>query len=259
MNQKALNTFILRLLASIAAATISAFVIRQTLSTTINADFVSTGWLFGTFGTIYALITAFILIEVWNQYNSLESAMSQEAKVITSIWNYTDYLNDPKISRSMRLTLMAYLNKVINTEIDSMGANKLVAHPSSELSQIMRVIDSIKFDDDRDSSAFKSLIQSFENLSGARMNRLSQGSTRIPVLLKVFFDLVSMFFLIIYSLQMFISTPLYIFTVILISTVVLFVRTIIYDLDNPFAGIWNISTDSYNNAKQFITQSSHED
>lgn len=258
MNRRALFQTVILIIAQIAFATILAYFIHTQFSTVINADFVSTGWLFGTFGTLYALITAFILVEVWNQYNALDSAVATEAKVLTSIWNYTDYLNDTKVSQSMYQALTSYLRTTAEKEVIAMGHNQTLAHPSPELSQILRVIDNVKFDDPRDASAFKALIQSFENLSSSRMSRISQGATRIPTLLKLFFNLVTFTFLSIYILQMFVSLPLYLLTVVIISTIVLFVRAIIFDLDNPFKGIWNLSIEPYNNALHFIDQSQHQ-
>ena len=258
MNNLALNKFILTTFLSITAVTIVAYFLRNSLQTIITDNAVSTGWLFGTFGTIYALITAFVLVEVWGQYNALDSALGSEAKVLTSLWNYTDYLNDDKVSRAMQPALLKYIDQITTKELSQMGANQIIVHPSPELTAIMEVIDGITFDDPRDASAFKSIIQSFENLSTARMSRISQGTTRMPALLKIFFEMVTFSFLGIYLLQVYTNTPLYLVTVAVLSTVVLFVRAIILDLDNPFDGIWNISAETYQNARDYIRGTKHK-
>lgn len=221
-----------------------------------NASILST--LFNTLGGIYALVTAFVLVEVWSQYNNLDSALSSEAKVLTSLWNYTDYLNDKNVSKAMKTSLTSYITTVLNVEVPAMANNQTLVHPSKELTGIMQVIDQIKFNDPRDASAFKSIIQSFENLSTQRMGRISQGSTRIPITLRAFFEMVSYAFLGSFLLQSFTHQGLYLISVGSLSLIVFYVREIILDLDNPFDGLWNVSTHSYHQALDYINQSRHE-
>lgn len=257
MNQKALNKVLLKLSLSVIALTVFAYFLRLELGDIMIANASSTAVFFSTIGSMYALITAFVLVEVWGQYNALDSALASEAKVLTSLWNYTDYLNDDKVSKAMHKAIINYIDVTTGKEIQMMGQNQPIKHPSPELTDIMKVIDSIQFNDPRDASAFKSIIQSFENLSTMRMSRISQGKTRLPTLLEAFFELVSFTFLGSYMLQVYANTPLYILSTAVLAAIVIFVRHIILDLDNPFDGIWCISTETYQNARDYINASHH--
>ena len=63
-------------------------------------DSANFGWFLGVIGTIYTLITAFIIVQVWGQFNGLSTLLGKEAKCICSLWNFTDYLNDNQASRA---------------------------------------------------------------------------------------------------------------------------------------------------------------
>lgn len=248
---------VVRMASSLVGVIILGYIAQASFSDIFAQNSSILSVLFNTLGGMYALVTAFVLVEVWSQYNSLESALTSEAKVLTSLWNYTDYLNDKKISLSMKHALISYIDNTVKNEIPIMGNNKKLSHPSNELIAIMRVIDQIKFNDHRDASAFKSIIQSFENLSSQRMSRISQGSARMPQLLKLFFEMVSFAYLGSYLMQTYTNIYLYLISLSVVGGIVLFVRFIIYDLDNPFDGVWNISTGAYLDSKDYISNSGH--
>ena len=91
---KLLKSVLLPLIISITLATIFGILLQSTVGKEyFLEDIGGIGWLLGVVGTIYTLVAAFTMVEVWNQFNNTSSLISREAKTIVSIWNYTDYLN----------------------------------------------------------------------------------------------------------------------------------------------------------------------
>ncbi len=48
----------------------------------------------GTYGTMYALITAFILVNAWNHFNEIKSTYAAETEALMHLWNFVDFLDD---------------------------------------------------------------------------------------------------------------------------------------------------------------------
>ena len=224
---------------------------------TLLRDENSAGWMLGVLGTIYALIGAFMLVSVWEQFNSLGGAISEEAQKITSIWNFTDYFNDDIASAKMQEVLSTYIDTVTVNEANVLAKNIRVVHPSQGLVAIMKVIDSIEFDDKRDESAFKAIIAAYEELSRVRSSRIQLSIERIPKLLRLLFLLMS-FLMILFGLShMFNSIALYISGVFGLSLIISLAYLIIDDLDNPFKGMWNADFEALDHAKMYINAVVH--
>jgi len=257
MNKKALVKDLVKYLGILAIILFIGYFTRSNFNEILLADEASIGWFWGVFGTLYALITAFVLVGVWEQFNGFSNEIAKEAKTITSIWNYTDYLDDTVISKKMEEALVAYLKTVSGSEAKKMARAARIVHPSKELVGIMEVIDKIKFDDPRDESAFKEIIRVYEELSTVRNERIESSVTRLPPLLKGFFVLISSVFVLGYLVHGFVNPVLYYSTLIAVSTIVFFANMIIFDMDNPVDGIWNVSFEAFKNSLSYIKSRKH--
>lgn len=105
-------------------------------------------------GTIYTLVAAFTIVEVWGQFNTASNLLSKEAKAITSIWNYIDYLNDSTLDKSMKVALINYVQATIKHEHAEAAKGQRSNHPSAELLAIFHALDKITFNDKRDATVF---------------------------------------------------------------------------------------------------------
>lgn len=257
MNYKTLHNQLIKVIFAILLTLIIGYILRLLFNQILLEDEASVGWFFGVFGTFYTLITAFILVTVWTQYTSFEKLLAVEAKNISAIWNLTDYLNDKKVSQKMKGVLLKYIDSTVDKEMQEHTRGNKVDHPSRELVSILEVIDKINFDDKRDASIFQSIINAYEELSTSRAERIEHSVTRIPPILKLFFLLVSVLFVVIYMVHGFNNLYLYLFTLAVLTFIVKFSYIIITDLDNPFKGIWNISLESFINCRNFISSREH--
>lgn len=221
------------------------------------ADIGGIGWLLGVVGTIYTLVAAFTMVEVWNQFNNTSNLISREAKAIISIWNYTDYLNDRSLDQKMQKCLTTYLDTAMTIEHSQASSGVRSAQSSPEFIAILKVIDQIKFDDKRDASIFPILTQSYEELSTIRSDRLEAGVTRLPAMIKIFFISLSLMLMISYILVGYVHLPLYIIHTVFGASIISLTYKIILDLDNPFDGYWNLDYSAFTQAKDHIAGNRH--
>jgi len=208
-------------------------------------------------GTIYTLVAAFTIVEGWGQFNTVSNLLSKEAKAITSIWNYVDYLNDSKLDKSMKIALVNYVEATIEYEHAEAAKGKRSNHPSKELLAIFHTLDQITFNDKRDATVFPLIVTAYEDLSSIRSERIDASVTRLPAMLKFFFNTLTLFLMIGVSLIGFNVTILYALSIIAAAFVTSITYQIIFDLDNPFDGDWNISYEPFEEAKKYIEKNKH--
>ncbi|MHA2252706.1 MAG: bestrophin-like domain [Candidatus Kariarchaeaceae archaeon] len=222
------------------------------LSDIRNSDVVS------FLGTIYALITAFTLVNVWSHYDETKRSYAEENEALIALWVNTDYLEDPSISKQMKTALLKYLDVTINEEFPLLSKRNDVNLPSTEFINIKKVIDHIRFDDPRDPMGFEALIISFRNLTSARNQRIEFALLKVPKLLKYFYFLASLIFWVGFMIQGFDSDMLY-YTVLFMGTLIVVMSyTIIFDLDTPLGGLVNLSLKKYEISRDFIEKTDHE-
>ena len=212
----------------------------------------------GVFGTTYALITAFILVTVWNDFNETNHSISNENKALIALWNNTDYLEDQEVSREMNAALLKYVDVVISKELYQLRQKKAVEFPTPEFISIMKVIDQVEFDDPRDPIAFEALIAAYKDLSDARNNRINRILNHIPTILKLFYIFSSFIFWFGYVIEGFESDILYMIVLILVTIVTVLAYAIIFDLDKALNGILQVDVSSYQNTRKYIQKTKHE-
>lgn len=255
---KLLKEVLAPILSSVIIATIFGVLLQSFVGKEyFIEDIGGIGWLLGVVGTIYTLVAAFTMVEVWNQFNNTSSLISREAKAITSLWNYTDYLNDKSLDQKMQKSLVAYLTQSMSVEHIMTSKGIRPPQSSKELLNILKVIDQIKFDDQRDATIFPLLTSAYEELAAIRSDRLEAGVTRLPSMIKIFFVALSLMLMISYILVGYVHLPLYIIHTVFGASIISLTYKIIIDLDNPFDGFWNLDYTAFTQAKEHIAKNGH--
>lgn len=255
---KIFKHIILPVLLSIALATAFGVLLQNLVGKEyFLADIGGIGWLLGVVGTIYTLVAAFTMVEVWNQFNNTSNLISREAKVLISLWNYANYFNDKKLDLQLRRALLAYIDVTMQHEHQDAihGIRPLQSSPA--FLGILQAIDQIKFDDTRDATIFPLLTQSCEELATIRSDRIEASVTRLPGMIKIFFVALSVMLMISYILVGYIHLPLYLIHTIFGATIISLTYKIILDLDNPFDGYWNLDYSALTQAKEHISLNRH--
>ncbi|PIY80626.1 MAG: hypothetical protein COY80_01955 [Candidatus Pacebacteria bacterium CG_4_10_14_0_8_um_filter_42_14] len=237
-------------------ALVLSYLLRVLLHDSISVDDLGKlGSVTGAVSTIYTLIIAFIIVEVWGQFNSLGASVAKEASTLVALWNFTDYLDDKKIDKKMRPALVKYIDKVLNEERTEASMCKRTKHPSDELIAILRVIDLVTVDNEKDAAVLPHLFEYFEQLSGARGGRLDASTNRLPMFLKFLFIFLSVMTGVLFFLIPFESLAVQIFASGIVSFIIYLSYTLIVDLDNPFSGSWNVDYSPLTEAREYIETS----
>lgn len=206
------------------------------------------------FGTLYGIMAAFVVFEVWSQYNKTVHLIDQEALGLERLFRLSLYCRDLKLTELMRKIIDKYAQLVIKDGFKRLGSGERNNESSKAFREIAGVIRDIKFNDDHDQIVFDHIIAHYGDLSETRTERITQSLTRMPFLLKLFLYSSSFFALLIFVLMPFANLFYSFLTVGILAFVLAMIFQMIEDLDNPFVGFWNITTEPFVRAMKHIDE-----
>ncbi len=204
------------------------------------------------FGTLYGIMSAFVVFEAWAQYNKTSTLIDQEALGLERLFRLTLYFRDEKITAKMKGALEHYAKIVIADNFQQLGSGTRNEKASTSFRKIAAVIRDIKFDDDHDSVVYDHIINHYGALSETRTERIAHCLMRLPFLLRFFLYMTSGSAIIVFMVMPFVSVWYHLFVVGVIAFVIAMMLQLVEDLDNPFKGNWNINADPFKRALNHI-------
>jgi len=212
------------------------------------------GAFLSVFGTLYGILAAFVVFEVWNQYNHISELVDKEAQGLERLYRLTVYFRDDALLARMKSAIGEYASKVIQGKFQQLGSGHRNVETGLAIRRISEILRDIEFDDDHDSIIFDQVVKHYGELTQIRTERTNQSLARLPVLLKTFIYLASAFALITFVFMPF-SSPYYAYlSVMVIAFLQAMIFHIIEDLDNPFIGHWNLTPEPFERALKHIEE-----
>lgn len=246
---------ILRSLLFAALAVAGAYFSRSVLHTELFVQDVGGLSAFLTvFGTLYGILTAFVVFEVWTQYNHISELIDQEAQGLERLYRLTLYFRDEKLTERMKAAITKYANLVIEGNFAKLASGERNVQNGAAFRQISDVILDIKFDDDHDSIVFDQLVQHYGDLGQVRTERRNQSLARLPSILKSFIYFSSFFALAVFLVMPFANEYYAYFSVLVVAFVQAMIFQMVEDLDNPFVGHLKLTPEPFARALKHIDE-----
>jgi len=208
----------------------------------------------GVFGTLYGILAAFIVFEVWTQYNQISQLIDREAQGIERLFRLALYFRDETLTKQMRTAIEEYVKRVVDGRFQAIGLGGRNKRSGPSFRKIAEIIRHIEFDDDHDSIVFDQILEHYGHLGQIRTERLNQSLTRMPSLLKAFVYISSFFALIVFLFMPFDNLNYGAFSVMIIAFLEIMIFYIIEDLDNPFQGHWKLTPKPFSMALKHIRE-----
>ncbi len=232
-----------------------AYAVRTLFKTDLYlSDVGGLGSFVTVFGTLYGIMSAFVVFEVWAQYNKTTSLIDQEALGLERLFRLTLYFRDAKLTKDMTRVITAYATKVIEGKFQKIGSGQRNKENGILFRNISEVIREIKFDDDHDTIVYQQILDHYGKLGQIRTDRINQSLTRLPVLLKVFLYVTSGIAVGTFIIMPFAQFLYQVFVVIGVGFVIAMLIQLVEDLDNPFVGNWNITPEPFQRALDHINE-----
>ncbi|MCL4390003.1 MAG: DUF4239 domain-containing protein [Patescibacteria group bacterium] len=199
-------------------------------------------------------MAAFVVFEVWNQYNTTSQLVDKEAQGLERLFRLSLYFRDDKFTKKMLAAIKNYADLVITDKFRGLGNGERSAEMGKAFRKISELIRDIRFNDNHDSVIFHHIVDHYGQLGLTRTERINQSLTRLPILLKAFLYTSSLFALLTFILMPFSNMYYGFLATGSLGFVLAMVFQLVEDLDNPFVGYWNITPEPFERTIRHIEE-----
>jgi hypothetical protein len=250
MNWKAVSSQLLARGALLAFAVSCYWLLRGTPFFEITArDSEGLNTFILLLGSIYAVMYAFVIYVIWGQFTDVEKFVMRECYSLDELLRFSRYVN-ADANRSIRRALADYAQAVLQSEWQALGKGaRDVATENCFLTLMTAVIRTVPANAE-EATIQQRLIDIAREAGEHRDERITKSLTRIPPTLMGFVNGLSTALLVLVFVYPFHYPVAGAACFVLVAMVLLLANIVMTDLDNPFNGIYNISSEPYARLKQ---------
>lgn len=215
------------------------------------------GYLFAAIGVAYAVLLAFVVIAVHEDYSSATSAADEEASILVSL--YRDALVLPEPGRTeVQTAIKDYIDVVINREWPAMRTGEQSLEARDSFNHLMGRLRKIDPQTPKQEIVYAESLRRLNDVSDRRSERMLAGRSQMPGLLWVVlvlgaFMVVGFSFLFRMDhqgIQIVVSGAL--------SVLIALLLFLILELSFPFSGATGIGPTAFDGARQNIASIRNE-
>ena len=140
------------------------------------------GFKFSVIGVLYAVVLAFVVIAVWENYNATETAIRNEAKAVGNMAQLSYALPESQ-GEEMRRLLDAYVKEVQQSEWPTMTAGLPSKATADALAHINQAVINMQVGQMRDLAVFQQALHLLAIVEDNRNERLDSADGSVPMIL----------------------------------------------------------------------------
>ncbi len=192
-------------------------------------------------GALYSIVVAFIIFVVWEQYNRVQIGIAQEAAALEDLCRTASFLSDRSGTMQVRHSVKRYLESSASDEHRGLADGKESAHAQERFAAVCQQVRGAPVASEKDAILYEELLRNLTRASDVRDERLSVSCARMPPALWNLVLFTSCALLGGFLLLGVHSFPLSAALVAAVAGCLAFLLSVVRDMDNPFAGEWNVS------------------
>ena len=140
------------------------------------------GFKFSVIGVLYAVLLAFLVIAVWENYNATDAAVRNEAKAVGDLTQLSYALPEQEGS-AIRTSLSEYVKKVRQTEWGTMALGLPSEATADALAHLTQAIFDLHAEQLKDHALFQQAIHLLAAIEDNRNERLDSADGSVPPIL----------------------------------------------------------------------------
>jgi hypothetical protein len=204
------------------------------------------GQVFQLAGVLYAVLVAFVVVVVWEQFGDAEQATHSEATAIADLIRDSEAL-PAQVRPQIRHELIAYTQDVVNDEFPRMRRGEAIEEQSEHLTRVWDSYLGVEPVTRAEISFYDESITRLDDLGTGRKVRVASGHAEIPVELWVLLiggGAIVMMFTFMFGTQ---DLIVHASGVALTAALMALVLYLIFALEHPFVGALSVKPDAYVN------------
>jgi hypothetical protein len=242
MNWAMAARHIFRLAAGLIGAALAYVVVHQAgADRFIAGDTEGLNVLITLIGGIYAVVFAFVIFVIWGQFTEVENAALRECSSLNELLRFNQYLN-PDANRATRRAVGEYAQHVASSEWHALGEGRKDPTTEKAFSVLMNVVIRTAPANAAEEPLVWRLIEITRKISQQRDERVGKSLTRIPPTLLALVRIMAGTLLLLVFWYPFHSWPVGLCCFVLLTVILFLSNLVMTDTDNPFDGIFNVSS-----------------
>lgn len=211
-----------------------------------------------TVGGIYAVLLAFVVYVVWGQFNEARGYCDREAAALVDLHRTASGL--PTATRDdIQKTLRGYIDSVLADEWPAMavGDEAVIERVGERLDHVWLAIHQCRPQSECQHTVYSEVLSRFNDLMDLRTSRLSSARARMPLAMKIL--LMTGAVITIGSMYLLAFENVWIHAVVTgaLAGAIAHILFLIVDLDDAFAGDWQVAKAPYVRARRNFERDVH--
>lgn len=195
-------------------------------------------------GTLYSVLYAFATYVIWGQFTAVENEILKESGALKDLLLFSNRLKDAVRDPIVR-SVKNYARAVFEEEWSALSAGAKSEKTDRLFYEVIASVTNTTPQDDTERLVYQRLLEIANQASAHRDERLSLSVKRMPRTLFVFVVLTACTILFLLLFYPFHNPALGIVAMLITTMLLFFAHFVLTDLDNPFEGTWNVSSEPF--------------
>jgi hypothetical protein len=202
------------------------------------------GALLQIIGTLYSVVYAFATYVIWGQFAAVENEILKESGALKDLVVFSRPLKDAARDPMVR-AVKAYARGVAETEWGTLSRGEDTEKTDRLFSSLISSVIDVKPEGDAERMVYERLLGIANLASAHRDERLAISAKRMPKTLLLFVSLTAFTILFLLLFFPFHNLALGMVSMAIATLLLFFAHFVLTDLDNPFEGTWNVSSEPF--------------
>ena len=146
----------------------------------LEAHHVAVSAVFQGVATLYAIVIAFVVVVLWQQFYTASNHVDDEASAVGNLYRDVQAFPDP-MQREVREAVYRYVQTVIEEEWRTMARGEESPQARNAYEALWKVVRGVEAHTLSESNWHSALLRTMNTLSELRRERLSDCQTRLPI------------------------------------------------------------------------------
>lgn len=199
------------------------------------------GFIIGVLGAIYAVLLAFVVVALWNQYQDARATVEREANQLNDLAHLAQGFPDQTRQQQLSAMMGAYARSVVEDEWPTMAHGRASARTRGALSQLWHAVLEIDPQSNRESALYDQSLSLLRDMSDSRRLRLFSSRDDMPLVIQFLLwggGVITIAFTYFFGIKSIRAQSL---MTAALTGIIAFNLFLILALDNPFHGYLHVS------------------
>jgi len=212
------------------------------------------GYIFGTLGTIYAVLLGFAILVIWQDYGNTQQYVALEAAESVTFYQDLSLYPDPEAAYPVKAALAAYISSLIKDEFPAMARMQSSVATDEAFQNLWNKLGTLDPRNMREQTLYGQILTDMNSLARSRTSRLQAAVDELPEMIwlaLIFGAVVTVGCTLSFSAD---HVMAHLFMASLLTTLLAIVCFVMVGLDHPFIGWGAIQPAHFERALEVIRQ-----